>query len=451
MNHIEKSNACHKHLKSLGFIVFCLCASPVIATPYPVPAPPNLLTQKVKLVEPQGLLSLSEALSLALLHNPALQSHALDIRINDVKTMRAGLLANPELSIEGENFLGTGSHHDFNEVETTIAISQLFELGGKRAKRESLAMTERDLAIWDYESQRMDIIYQVATRYIHVVANQARLKLADESTAIAKEIHSKVTAKVKAGMVSPLEQGKSRVELAKARLHKAQVASQLTNNKQNLASVWGSVTPQFKRVSGDLLTIPAIPTLPELLSHLSNNPELARWSAEIERYRRAITLAKSEKIPDITFTTGARHFAGENNFAMVAGISVPLFIFDDKQTGVNEAEIILIQAIQNQREVNIRIRSALIESYQQLKMSQTSIHVIQEEVLPSSSEVLRAAQIAYKLGDIGALDLLDAQRTSFQSNRQHLEALMNFQLNIAKIERLIGGTLHIETKEALSK
>jgi cobalt-zinc-cadmium efflux system outer membrane protein len=450
VNHTKK-NPFKKYIQPLGVAVFYLFTPLLVATPYPVPSPPNLLLQRVKLVEPQGLLSLSEALSLALLHNPALQSHALDIRINDVKTIRAGLLTNPELSIEGENFLGSGQQHDFNEVETTIAISQLFELGGKRAKRESLAVTERDLAIWDYESQRMDIIYHVAVSYIHVLANQARLKLASQSTAIAKEIHSKISEKVKAGSVSPLEQGKSRVELAKARLHHTQIASQLTSDKQNLASVWGSIIPMFKKVSGDLFNIPSIPTLTELLSHVDNNPELARWSAEIERYHRTIALAKAEKIPDITFTTGARHFAGENNFAVVADISVPLFIFDNKQTGVDEAEIILSQALQNQREVAVRIRSALIESYQQLHMSQTSINVIQEDVLPSSSEVLKAAQIAYKLGEIGALDLLDAQRTSFQSNRQHLEALITLQLSVAKIERLMGGTLHLNKNIELNK
>ena len=451
MNHTENSHAFKKYLNLFKLSVFYLLTVSAFATPYAVPAPPDLLSQQIELVEPQGILSLSEALSLALLHNPALQSHALDIRVHDVRTIRAGLFVNPRLSIEGENFLGTGSHHDFNQVETMVAMSQLFELGGKRDKRESLAITERDIARWDYESQRMDIIYQVATRYLQVLANQTRLKLADQSTAIAEEIHHKTTAKVKAGRVSPLEQGKSRVELAKARLYKAQVGSELSNDKQNLATVWGSITPLFKQVSGNLLTIPSIPTLPTLLAHLDHNPELARWSAEIERYHRAISLAKAQKIPDITFTTGIRHFAGENNVAMVAGLSVPLFIFDDKQTGVDEAEIILTQAMQNQRQAAVRIRSALIESYQQLKISQTSLQMIENEMLPSSSEVLRAAQMAYKVGEIGALDLLDAQRTSFQANRQHIEAAVMFQLQVAKIERLIGGTLNIEQKSELSQ
>jgi cobalt-zinc-cadmium efflux system outer membrane protein len=63
-------------------------------------------------------------------------------------------------------------------------------------------------------------------------------------------------------------------------------------------------------------------------------------------------------------------------------------------------------------------------------------------VLPSAKEAFRAAKLAYRLGEIGSLDLLDAQRTLFQNSREQLEALATFQLNVAKIERLIGGGLN---------
>jgi outer membrane protein, heavy metal efflux system len=435
------------HLKKSIFhfssIVFCLFLPTVNADPetYTVPPPPNILEQRVQLVEPQGTLSITEALSLALLHNPTLQEFAWDIRIGDVKTLRAGLLPNPELGIEVENFLGSGQQQNFEKTETTLSFSQLFELGGKRSKRKSLANTERDLAIWDYESKRMDVIAQVAARYIDVLANQARLKLANETTSLAEEIYNTVVARVKAGKVSPLEQSKSRVELAKARLSKAKVLRELVSRKQNLGTLWGSLNPLFSNVSGDLDSVQTVPEFSMLLSRLDNNPDLARWSAEIERYQKAISLAKANKIPDLTIMAGTRHFAVNDDFAAVAGVSVPLFIFDNKQTGVDEANMILTQAMQRRQAVRIAIRSALVDNYQQLQMSQVEIEAFREEVLPSARDALKAAKVAYRLGKIGSLDLLDSQRTLFQSNSQYLEALAAFHLNVGKIERLIGGAL----------
>lgn len=444
MNPQEKNNPFKKYLSLFSGLVFYLFLSSVMADtkPYVVPLPPNMLEQRVELVEPQGSLSLTEALSLALLHSPILQEFAWEIRISDVKTLRAGLLPNPELGIEAENFLGSGQQRDFDQTETTVSISQLFELGGKRAKREALAGSERDLALWDYETRRLDIIYQVASRYMEVLANQARFKLAVESTTIAEEIHHTVVARVEAGKVSPLEQSKSRVELAKARLNEARVVGELVSNKQNLATVWGSITPLFKEVSGDLYAVQAVPEFSILTSRLNNNPDLARWSAEIERYRKAIELAKAQKIPNITFMAGARHFAENDDFATVAGISAPLFIFDNKQTGVDEAQIILTQAMQKRQSAKVAVQSSLIDSYQQLQMSLIETTAFREEVLPSAKEAFRAAKLAYRLGEIGSLDLLDAQRTLFQNSREQLEALATFQQNVAKIERLIGGALN---------
>lgn len=444
MNPQEQNKPFKKHLFFFIGLVFCLFLPPAVAEikTHVVPAPPNMLEQRVELVEPQGILSPTKALSLALLHNPTLQDFAWEIRINDAKILAAGLLPNPELGVEVENFLGSGQQHDFHQAETTVAISQLFELGGKRAKREALARSERDLALWDYEARRLDVIYQLTTHYMTVVAQQARLKLAHETVETIKEIFNTVVARVNAGKVSPLEQSQSRVELAKVRLNKARIVRKLVSNKQNLAAVWGSMNPLFKQVTGNLFAVQTIPELSNLLSRLNNNPDLARWSAEIERYRQAIALAKAQKIPNITFMAGARHFAENNDFAAIAGISAPLFIFDNQQTGVDEAQMFLTQSMQKQQAVKVAIRSSLIDNYQQLQMSLIEITVFREEVIPSAKVAFKVAKAAYRLGEISSLDLLDAQHNLFQSNSEQLEILATFQLNVAKIERLIGGALN---------
>ena len=137
MNPQVKKNPFKNYFQPFSAVVVCLLLSAAIAEskPYAVPSPPDILEQRVVLVEPQGVLSLTEALSLALLHNPTLQDFAWDIRISDVKTLRASLISNPELAIEAENFLGSGQQHNFNQTETMVSVSQLFELGGKRGKR----------------------------------------------------------------------------------------------------------------------------------------------------------------------------------------------------------------------------------------------------------------------------------------------------------------------------
>jgi cobalt-zinc-cadmium efflux system outer membrane protein len=246
-----------RFLHYFSAFLFCIYLSLVHAETklYDLPAAPNILEQRVELVEPQGFLSLTGALSLALLHNPVLQDYAWSIRIADIETLRASLLPKPEIEIEAENFLGSEQQSDFDLIETTLSISQLFELGGKAAKREALANKQRDLVLWDYEAKRLDIIYQLATRYIEVLAGQQRFKLATEASVVAEEIYNTTVARVNAGKVSPLEQSKSGVELAKTRLNKVRIEARLVSKKQKLAAVWGSLIPRFKEVAGDLFAV----------------------------------------------------------------------------------------------------------------------------------------------------------------------------------------------------
>jgi len=124
-------------------------------TPQPLDLTPGVSTANKN--EPTGVLSLREALLLALRHSPDLAAFAWEVRAGEARTLQAGLLPNPEFDIELENFAGSGDLEGFDARETTIALNQLIELGGKRLKRKRVAALERDLRGWDYEAKRLDV------------------------------------------------------------------------------------------------------------------------------------------------------------------------------------------------------------------------------------------------------------------------------------------------------
>jgi cobalt-zinc-cadmium efflux system outer membrane protein len=120
------------------------------AAPFPPAQPP--------VGELKGALSLEEVLRAALLRNPALSSTAFEVRAAEARTLQASLLPNPELELELEDFGGTGEVRGVRASESTLQLSQLVELGGKRAKRVGAAGLERGLATWDYEAKRLEVL-----------------------------------------------------------------------------------------------------------------------------------------------------------------------------------------------------------------------------------------------------------------------------------------------------
>ncbi|MBW2355011.1 MAG: TolC family protein, partial [Deltaproteobacteria bacterium] len=159
----------------------------------------------------RGVIALKDAISTALVRNPDLMAFSIEIRAQEAQMIQAGLFPNPEFQFQSEDFGGSGTRQGFDLTETTVQLSQLIELGGKRSKRKMIASLDRDLAGWDYKSKRADVLTKVTKAFIDVLADQKRVALAKEMVDLAAKVLQTVSARVKAGKVSPIEETRAKV------------------------------------------------------------------------------------------------------------------------------------------------------------------------------------------------------------------------------------------------
>src|SRR4029079_11024876 len=122
--------------------------------------------------EPTGLLTLAAAIRAALAGNPDLVASAYDIKAADAHIEQARRRPNPELSLELENFAGTGETRGTHSLEQTLSLSQVVALGGKRALRERAATSSRDVVNIARQAQQLDVLATVTQRYIDLVTAQ---------------------------------------------------------------------------------------------------------------------------------------------------------------------------------------------------------------------------------------------------------------------------------------
>jgi cobalt-zinc-cadmium efflux system outer membrane protein len=97
------------------------------------PTKPMETIESAEIADPIGVITLRKALALALMHNPQLKAFSWDVRVSEARQLQASLWPNPELDIEVEEAGGGGGRSGFDAAETTIALSQLIELGDKSA------------------------------------------------------------------------------------------------------------------------------------------------------------------------------------------------------------------------------------------------------------------------------------------------------------------------------
>ncbi len=391
--------------------------------------------------EPGDTISLRQALSIALLKNPELAVFSYEVRAGEARILQAGLLPNPEVEMESENLGGSGDFRGFNGSETTIQLSQLIQLAGKRQKRTRIAALDRDLAGWDYETKRIDLFTDVTRAFIDVLAAQEHLALAGELADLAEKVHNAVSERVKAGKVSPVEETKAKVALSMSKIDWERAKRVLKAVKKRLASFWGSASPTFQNVEGNLNNISPIPTLEQLNNRVLQNPDIARWVIELKKREAAVKLADAEKIPDLTLKGGVRRLNESNDNAFVLGVSIPIPIFNRNQGGALEARHNLAKAEKERESMEIQVRSTLAEAYQNLSAALSETTTLKEEVLPGSQSAFDAANEGYLFGKFSFLDVLDAQRTFFGAKERYIEALADYHRFVADVERLIGESL----------
>jgi len=405
---------------------------------FQAPTTPENNEPPLLLKEPGGVLSLKKALTLALIHNPELKTFSWAVRAHEAGVLQSGLMPNPALSISLENVAGSGSFDGTDQAETTIQLSQLIELGGKRAARKQSAVLEQNLSGWDYEIKRMEIFTRASKRFTTALAAQERLALMKEVLKIGQQVVETVSARVKAGKASPVEETKVKVALASLEIKLGHAKRDVMLSRKKLAATWGSSDPRFERVVGTLDAVSEIPSIETLVEALNQNPELARWALEISTRETAVSLEKSKAIPDLTLSGGIRRLNGSDDDAFVFGLSFPLPLFDRNQGATLEARHELAMAEDARRAAEIQINTDLNATYNTLAAAQAELRALKQNVLPGAKRAFEAVNEGYRLGKFSLMDVLDAQRTISDAKAQYLDALTDYHLALADLEQLTG-------------
>ena len=404
-------------------------------------SPEKMKSASETIVTTDTVLTLSAAVSRALLGNPRLAAYSYEIRAREALAVQASLLPNPELNIELENFAGSGDLSGFNGTETTVSLGQLIELAGKRAKRTRVAAFEADLAGWDYQAARLNVLMEVLMGFTEVHTAQQRVALNRELVNIAEQFLQSIRKRVEAGKVSPAEASRARVVLSATRIDLERSKRELQSARKRLAASWGSSEIDFDRVKGKLDTTVHLPSLEKLQKLAEQNPDIARWATEMQYRQASLELEKAGRIPDPTISGGYRRLNETGDNTLVMGMSVPLPLFNRNQGRVQEAKYRQRQAELRWKAVEVEVNRRLTEVYNFLSAAYTEVNTLKSSVLPEARKAFEVINQGYLMGKFGFLDVLDAQRTLFETRSRYLNALRDYHQSVAELERLTGQNI----------
>ena len=393
-------------------------------------------------------LTMRAALARALAASPRLTAAERDIGIATGQRIQAGVLINPEVSYEQDDYFGTGKYRGTKSAETTLQISQAFEWFGKRETRIAAGAAGVETAAIQRQAVRLEVLSETAIAFLNVLGAQRRIQILDEQVAAIDRLTPLLQRRVEAGASSPAETGRAEAASALVKADRERLRSTLASARRELAVLMGDATPKFAAVSGRLDATGRPPSFQAVVAAIDANPQLVRWTAVYAQRNAELLLARLKPYPDVRIAAGWRHFNETNDDAVRLTLSVPIPVFDQNQGNILSAQESLAKT-RAEREAN---RNTLIvvagRAYDSLQGSLRELAVLRETAIPKATEAAEAISQGYGQGRFTLLEVLDAQASVAQARLREQEALQNFHAGVATIEGLVGNPFALARESA---
>ena len=352
----------------------------------------------------------------------------------DAAAQRAALVAGATI----ENALGSGEAGGLRSAEISLTLASVLERGGKLDARRNLAQSRVDALGAEREAKRLDLLAEVARRYLAIVAAQRQGEIARLDVAQRKRSVEAAGKRLRAGASPESVLLSAQVALARAELDVARAMQRADSSRQHLAALWGEHAPAFAAVAGDPLALPSVPAFAQLAQWLQRTPEIAQLAGE-QRIREArLQLARTAATPDLDWQIGVRRIEASDDFGLLGSVSIPLGASRRAEPGIRAAQAELT-ALEIEREAKgFSLYSTLVEADGRYRIAQLEVARLEDDVLPKIAKAEAAAARAYRAGAASYLEWAQLSSEQTALCKQQLDAALDAQRALIEIQRLTG-------------
>lgn len=386
-----------------------------------------------------GALTLPQALQRALAANARLVAADREIGMADGRRTQARAIPNPEAEFELDNALGSRNYRGLRSAETTLQLSQVIELGGKRSARMAVAAGEYDSARWQRAAAQLELLSETAIAFVNVLGAQRRVQVLNGQIAVLDRLSPLLQRRLEAGASGPADTARTQVTIDLTRIERIRANAALAGGRRELAALMGMDVPDFTAVSGDLSRVARPPAFGTVLQAIENNPQLMRWTAVRAQRDAELLSARLKAVPDVQASVGWRHFRDTRDNAIRFGVSIPIPVWDRNRGAIREAREAIGKTEAERAIARLTLTGTVGRAYDTLSGALQEIDLLRRSVLPNARKAYQAVEDGYGQGRFTLLELLEAYKELAETELREVEALVTFHSAVATIEGLTGS------------
>lgn len=362
----------------------------------------------------------------------------------------------------GPDFPGVDAMPDFVKLsfglENTFmygaSLTQPLFLGGAGIAGVQMAYAAKEATLYDLESKRQNLIYRTVGAFYNCLLAKELVEVQTQALAQAKANLDAVEKKYNAGGASGFDRMRAEVEVAN--IVPQEIAAK--NNYQaaltGLRTVLGlpkdaklgiEGTLKFQIDEMDGVTLEALQKM-----SARNRPELFAFTAQKRIASKGITMARSQFMPKVFFSTDYSFLAMTNDydldqddfskgFTSAVSLQIPLFNGFKNHKQYQKAKLDYRITLDAEKQIRDGIAAEVELAFNQFQVAKEKYQAAGESI-GLAEESMRLANLMYEEGVSTQLDVMSAQLALTRARLNYASALYEYQMARYELRR-VSGTL----------
>lgn len=371
---------------------------------------------------------------LVLAHNPQLRAARLGVEAAQAGITSASALPNPRLEWhQGQRQLLPTPQQALRGWGVALPV----ENPQLRRARIDAAESVLGLSRQQTAGQRNDLVAQLRARVSEAVLHQLEAETASEALALLEQVRERVRVRVESGEAARYEIIKADAEVIHARERQRTAQLQAEQTLLEINRLAAGQLPARWKLQGSFHDGLDLPDLAQLQAQAEQlNPELAALRREQERALALSRAARASRWPGMELRYSDQREAEAR--IQQWGVAMQLPLLDQRRGPVAEADAEVERSLTRLQGRQQELRQQVLLAWRALDMARLRVEALSQGVLRDAEAALRVAQAAYRFGERGILDVLDAQRVLRGVRSDLLQARYQQQLARIALDQLSG-------------
>jgi cobalt-zinc-cadmium efflux system outer membrane protein len=365
-----------------------------------------------------------------LMHNPLLQVARRSQDQARAGMVTAAALPNPRVEWSDGRIQANTPGGPSGSL-TAWGVSQLIENPALRsarveAARHGLRGSEAQVGL-----TRNEVVAQVRERAYEYLLRIEEAQAASDALVLLEQMRERVRVRVDSGEAARYEIIKADAEFITARQRRQSAELAVEQARIRLNQLAAGQLPRDWRLRASLDDVLPAQQITQLRTRVvANNPELQGLHADVDRQQARLTEAGASRWPGVELRYTQLREPDNRQGVLGASIQIPLFDQREGPRGEAQAELLRARTRLEGRQVELLLQ--LDAAWAALEMARLRVDALGSGAVREAEAALRVAEAAYRFGERGILDVLDAQRVLRSVRADLLQA--RFQLQAAAIE-----------------